>query len=53
MQEIFFHIEGDVVIKETHLPGARSFVYKGEPVMDKETFIECYKRWILKEGEEK
>ena len=52
MNKIVFAVEEDVVIKEIPLSINRNFAYKQEVVIDKDTFIECYKRWILKEGEE-
>lgn len=57
MDKIFFQIEDDVIIKYTPLPNIGTYKYgnimdyKTEIIMDKETFIECFEKWIKKESE--
>ncbi len=46
MNEIFFNIVDDVVIKDTPMPEVGENIYKTEIVMTKEIFQECYKKWI-------
>lgn len=53
--DIFFEIEGDVLVKYTPIP-ERENAYKTEIVMTKDIFQECYRKWIEKcikqEGEQ-
>ena len=52
MSRIYFSVEDNVVIKRTPAPEIGEYVYREEIVMDKETFQECYKKWIEpQEGE--
>lgn len=46
MSKIYFEVEDDVVIKHTPMPEAGENIYKTEIVMDKESFQECYKKWV-------
>ena len=46
MNKIFFEIEDGVVTRYTPMPEAGENIYRTEVVMTKETFQECYKKWI-------
>ena len=46
MNEIYFEVEDDVVIKYTPMPEIGEDTYKTEVVMTKEIFQECYKKWV-------
>ena len=46
MSKIYFEVEGDVVIRSTPMPQIGENIYKTEVVMTKDTFQECYKKWI-------
>lgn len=46
MNEVYFTFEGDVLVKNTPCPQLGENVYKTEIVIDKETFLECMKRWM-------
>ena len=47
MSEIYFEVKDDVVIKYTPMSVMMGEdTYKAEVVMTKETFQECYKKWI-------
>ena len=46
MNETYFEVEGDVVVKHTPMPQIGENYYKDEIVMTKEVFRECYKKWI-------
>lgn len=48
MAKIMFRIEGDNVIKTTYMGDEWSGTMWGKDdiVLDKETFIQCYKKWI-------
>lgn len=46
MSKIYFEVEGDVVIRSTPMPEIGENIYKTEVVMTKDTFQECYKKWI-------
>ena len=46
-----FRFERDQLIKITSIPKYDD-VCKSEVVIDKETFIACYKKWIKAESEE-
>lgn len=48
--EMYFEIEGDVLIKYTQMPQFGKDTFKKEVIMNKETFIECYKKWIQEEN---
>lgn len=52
MSKVLFEIEDDVVIKYTPEPAMGENIYRSEVVMDKETFQECYKRWIAPQESE-
>ena len=41
-----FEVMGDVVVKKTRLDGD---VEHRKVILDKKTFVECYRRWILEE----
>lgn len=51
--EICFEIEGNDVIRYTSMPEFGKYTYKKEVVMTKETFQECYEKWIKSQGSEK
>lgn len=46
MNEIYFKVVNDVVIKNTPIPEAGENIYRTEIIMTKEIFQECYKKWI-------
>lgn len=46
MNKIYFEVEDDVVIKHTPMPEIGENIYKSEPVITKEIFQECYKKWV-------
>lgn len=46
MNEIYFEVNDDVVIKKTPILEVGKNIYKAEVVMTKEIFKECYKKWI-------
>ena len=46
MNEIYFELNDDVVIKNTPVSQVGDNIYKTEVVMTKEIFLECYKRWV-------
>ena len=46
MDEIYFRVVDDVVIKDTPMPEIGENTYKTEVVMTKEIFRECYKKWV-------
>ena len=46
MNKIRFEVEDNVVIKYTPILELGEHTYKTEVVMTKETFQECYKKWI-------
>ena len=54
MARIEFSIQGDNVIKPTYTEADRSGTVwgKDEIVLDKETFIECYEKWIKGRGKD-
>lgn len=45
-----FEIDGDKIIRYKSI-GYSDNCYSREVVMDKETFIEAYKKWILGDGD--
>ncbi len=51
MSKIYFELEDNVVIKYTPIPEIGENIYKTEVVMDKETFIKCFNKWIKAESE--
>lgn len=54
MNEIYFELKDDVVIKNTPVPEVGENIYKSEVVMTKEIFQECYKKWVKpQESEDK
>lgn len=53
MSEIHFEVKDDAVIKYTPMPEIGEHCYKTEVVMIKETFQECYKKWIEPQESEK
>ncbi len=46
MSKIYFEVEDNVVMKYTPMPEMGEDVYKGEVVMTKKIFQECYEKWI-------
>lgn len=48
-----FYIDGDYIVRETvqYIKDNIATV-RTDIVMDKATFKECYKKWILEDGEE-
>ena len=46
MSKIFFKVENDVVVRHTPVPEIGINIYKTDVVMTKDTFQECYKKWI-------
>ena len=46
MSEIYFEVEGDVVIKYTPMTEIAENTYKTDVVLTKEIFQECYKKWV-------
>ncbi len=48
MNKVYFTFEGDVLIKNT--PCGEN-ICKAEIVIDKETFLECMKRWMVESEE--
>ena len=52
MNKVIFTFEGDVLVKHTPCPQYGEDFYQTEIVIDKETFLECMKRW-MSESEEK
>ena len=48
MNKIEFEIRDDVIVRYAPILGRPNLV-KEEIVMDKQTFIEAYKKWILEE----
>ncbi len=51
MDKVYFEIKDNVVIKYMPVPQIREGIYKSEIVMDKETFIKCFEKWIKVESE--
>lgn len=49
--DVTLKIIGDEVYKYTPIVGATEEICKREKVMDKDTFVECFNRWI-KENED-
>ena len=52
MDKVYFTFEGDVLVKNTPCPQFGENCYKSEIIIDKETFLECVKRWMT-ESEDK
>ena len=50
--EVTFEIDNDKAIRYTPVPQYGKDVVKAEVIMDKETFIECYEKWIRKDNKE-
>ncbi len=48
MAKIMFRIEGDNIIKTTYMEveWSETMWGKDDIVLDKETFIQCYEKWI-------
>lgn len=46
MNETYFEVRGDDVIKTTPMPEIGEHICKTEIVMTKEIFQECYKKWV-------
>jgi hypothetical protein len=51
MNEVYFELKDDVVIKNTPMPEVGENIYKSEVVMTKEIFQECYKKWVESQEE--
>ena len=58
MNEIYFEVDDDVVIKNTpavqvgdNIYTTEGSIYRTEVVMTKEIFQECYKKWIESQAE--
>lgn len=52
MNEIYFKVKDDAVIKYIPMPEIGKNFYKTEVVMTKEIFQECYKKWVEKQESE-
>ena len=52
MDDWHFEIRDNLVYAVKALKEIGPHFYDYKVVMDKETFIKCYKKWILEEGEE-
>lgn len=50
MNKIYFDIQDDVLIKNVPVPEYGQNTYKQEIVLDKETFIKCYEKWVKPYG---
>ena len=50
MSKIQFEIIGDYVVRYTPILSVSGNTYQQDIVMDKQTFIEAYKKWI-KQGD--
>lgn len=48
--KIYFKIEDDELIKYTQMAQFGKDTFNREVIMNKETFIECYKKWIQEEN---
>lgn len=48
--EAQFEFREDELIRLTPIPGYRH-TYRNEVVIDKDTFIKCYNKWILENDE--
>ncbi|SCW63372.1 hypothetical protein SAMN05660484_02168 [Eubacterium ruminantium] len=46
MNEPYFGVNDDAVIKVTPIPEVGENIYKTEVVITKDIFKECYKKWI-------
>lgn len=46
MAKITFSIDDKYIWRHTEQFGFGDFTYKNEPVMDKETFVKAYEKWI-------
>ena len=49
MNEVEFKFQNDTLLKYTPLPQYGNGIYQIDIVIDKETFIKCYKEWIKEE----
>lgn len=49
--EVTFEIDNDKLVRYTPVPQYGKDTVKAEVIMDKETFIECYAKWIRIKGE--
>ena len=52
MDKIDFEIIGDKLIKYIPVFEVGNNIYRSDTVIDKDTFIKCYEKWIKGEGEE-
>lgn len=52
MDKIDFEIIDDKLIKYTPVIEAGNNIYRSDTVIDKDTFIKCYEKWIKGEDEE-
>ena len=50
-KEITFEFRDDVLIKRTPTPQYGKNIYSVEEVIDKETFVKCYEKWIKADKE--
>ncbi len=48
MDKLKFEIRDDVIVRYTPILGSPN-IFQYDIVMDKQTFIEAYKKWILEE----
>lgn len=46
MNKVEFTFVGDVLVKDIPCPQFGEGCYQPEVVIDKETFLECIKRWV-------
>lgn len=53
-KEISFSIENDALVRNTVSPMEEdnTFLITKDPIITKEVFVECYKRWIKGEDNE-
>ena len=50
-REVTFEIQGDKLVRYTPMPDYGENTCKMDVLMDKETFIKCFREWISFEGE--
>lgn len=46
MNKVYFSFNDDVLFKNVPFPQGGKDCYQSEVVIDKETFLECVKRWM-------
>ena len=50
---VYYEVTDSYLIKHVHTPELGKNIYRSEVIMDKDTFVECYEKWILNKKEEK